>query len=284
MNSTTRTRKTTRPMSARLATSLPQLAPISVCEMSSRRRRRSSSSDRVAGPARSRRWSSGSVWTRMRLVARGVTTGEAARRCRCRRPPRAARRPLSWVTWSAGRRDLVLGAAVELDAEVEALEVQARRRQTHDDQPRDGVPEPRACRRSRSRRRRRRGRCRAGRTCPSGPPSTLRRAARSMPRVSASSPDSLWPWLKNLKRRQPRHHRLGEPEEHRQVDQRARGRARTRSPSPRRRRRCRAPRRRATRRRRRPDRCSGRAPSRSRPRPASTCRRASRLGFVRSRR
>ena len=33
-------------------------------------------------------------------------------------------------------------------------------------------------------------------------------------------PDSLWPWLKNLNRRQPRHHRVGEPEEHRQVDQR----------------------------------------------------------------
>ena len=101
MKSTTRTRKTARPSSDRWATSLPQLGPISVWEMSS-----------ALAPVVSRivvticslsASSTGSVWTMIASLPDVVTTG-----CGCAastpEPATASRSSsaVSWVTWSDG--------------------------------------------------------------------------------------------------------------------------------------------------------------------------------------
>ena len=63
-----------------------------------------------------------------------VTTGEEALSIAGARPrPRGASSAVSWVTWSAGSVDPVLGAAGELDAEVEAADAEAEHGDGHDD-------------------------------------------------------------------------------------------------------------------------------------------------------
>ena len=100
MKSTTRTRKTARPSSDRCATSLPQLGPISVWEMSC-----------ALAPVVSRivvtscslsASSTGSVWTMIASEPDVVTTGALA--ASTPEPATASRSSsaVSWVTWSAG--------------------------------------------------------------------------------------------------------------------------------------------------------------------------------------
>ena len=287
MNSMTRTRKTTTPRRARSLTSLPQLAPIWSWEISSPVTPTVSVIDGDR-PRRSPRAVSSSVWTMIGLSpavvhgrATGVLDAEAADRLA---------HLVGVVLGGLARGELadgVLRAAGELDAVVEPLHRQAEDREQHDDGRRRRTRAT-CARRSRSTSCRCRGRCRVGRTCPSGVAPRRRRAVDgwrchlwsvgdlSMPSVSALSPESRPPPLKNVEPRQHRDHRLGEPEEHHEVDRGWTGPARTRSPGPRRSRRCRARSRRAARPPRRPDRWPGPASSRPRPRPASTCRRASR--------
>ena len=284
MKSTTRTRKTTRPISARSAISSPQLAPISDWEMSSGGR-----TGRLAGwcrrPRRSRRGQRLGL-DQDRLVARGgdhrrggvVDAGAGHRLAELVGGVLGdLRRPAAVTRYSAPpANSMPMLRPRKSEPAIEATHDRPRRWRTRASlRPTKSIET-----------RPRRGRCRAVRTRPSGPPShgdALRGPAVDAERLGATAGQPVTA-VEEPEAGQPGHHRLGEPEEHHQVDQRSTGRARTRSPSRRRRRRCRAPRPRAARPRRRRDRCSGPAPSPPRRRRASTCRRASRRGCVRRRR
>ena len=209
-----------------------------------------------------------------------VTTGAAALGIPV--PATAARSSsaVSWVTSSAGRLTRYSAPPTNSMPMSRPLSLETRAATRAGSPPRWST---RAAvgRRSRSSARRSRDRCRVGRTCPSGHPSRREPVDAEGLGVETGQLVSL---VEEREPRQPGHHRVGEPEEHHEVDQRGEARGRTRSPSPHRPRRCRARPPRAARPCRRPDRCSGPASSRPRPRPASTCRRASRRGSARSRR
>ncbi len=101
MNSTTSTRKTTRPVRDRCATWAPQLAPSSVCDRSSAEApvvwRIASATVSLSSP------SSGSVCTRIASEPDVVTTGDDALSTPV--PATAARRSSarSWLTSDDGR-------------------------------------------------------------------------------------------------------------------------------------------------------------------------------------